>query len=233
MTSKARLTGMTRSRSARPLLRLAATAIVAVSVIPLSGCLYAQIPASDPGVAEPTPTASDAPIDEPEGELPAELTFAAGQELPATAYIEWGDGFMTADGWVSVSPDDGNGGWTYGTADGTCTARFWQGLAPDVPVVPGDDSASSDAILGALLQSTTAEITALATTGEFSYQVGGAGGVENRQLTGEDGERTWIIAARSFTATGVGLYVIVDCTGGDANSILAEVVERNAVVVTP
>lgn len=224
---------MTRPRSPRPLFRLAATAIVAVAVIPLSGCLYAQIPADQPAAQEPTPTASDAPIDEPDGALPAELTFAAGQDLPATAYIEWGDGFMTADGWESVSPDDGNGGWTYGTTDGTCTAQFWQGVTPDVPVVPGDDSASSDAILGALLQSSTEDITALATTGEFSYQIGGAGGVENRQVTGEDGDRTWIIAARSFTATGVGLYVIVDCTGGDANGILAEVVERNAVVVTP
>lgn len=214
---------MTRSRSAAPLFRLAATAIVAVSVIPLSGCLYAQIPADSDAPPTPTPT----------GDLPAELTFAAGQELPATAYIEWGDGFMTADGWETVTPDDGNGGWTYGTTDGSCTAQFWQGLTPDVPVVPGDDSASSDAILGVLLQSTTEEVTALATTGEFSYQVGGSGGVENRQVTGEDGDRSWIIATRAFTATGVGLYVIVDCTGGDANGILAEVVERNAVVVTP
>ncbi|WEK61221.1 MAG: hypothetical protein P0Y60_00235 [Candidatus Microbacterium colombiense] len=224
---------MTRPRSARPLLRLAATALVAVAVIPLSGCLYAQIPADPPAAEEPTPTESDAPIDEPDGTLPTELTFAAGAELPGTAYIEWGDGFMTADGWETVSPDDGNGGWIYGTVDGTCTAQFWQGLTSDVPVVAGDDSASSDAILAALLDSTTAEVTPLATTGEFSYQVGGTGGVENRQVSGAEADRTWIIATRAFTATGVGLYVIIDCTNGDADAVLAEVVENNAVVVTP
>lgn len=224
---------MTRLRSHRPLFRFAATAAIAVAAISLSGCLYAQIPADVPAVEGPTPTASDAPVDEPSGDLPADLSFDAGQELPTTVYIEWGDGFMTADGWKTISPDDGNGGWTYGTTDGTCTAQFWQGLTPDVPVVAGDDSTSSDAILGALLQSTTDEVAALATTGAFSYQVGGAGGVENRQVTGGDGDRTWIIATRAFTAIGVGLYVIVDCTGGDANAIMAEVVDRNAVVVTP
>lgn len=224
---------MTAIRSARPLLRLAATALVALAVIPLSGCLAAQIPTEQPASADPTVAPSDAPAEEPAGELPSALSFDEGQELPPTAYIEWGDALIADDGWVTASPDDGNGGWSYATADGACTAQFWQGLTSDVEVVAGDDSASSDAVLAVLLQATAAEVTPVATTGQFSYQVGGSGGVETRQVVGAEGTRTWVIAARAFSATGVGLSVIVDCTSGDASAVLAEVAEKNAVVVTP
>jgi hypothetical protein len=217
----------------RPLLRLVTIAAVAAATLSLSGCLYAQIPDEAPTTDVVTTDEPDAPTDEPSGDLPLSLGFAEGQELPATAYIEWGDGLMTDDGWVTESPDDGNGGWSYATADGSCTAQFWQGLTSDVAVVAGDDSASSDAILAVLLQSNAAEITPLATTGEFSYQVGGTGGVEHRQVVGAEGERTWVMAARAFTAVGVGLYVIVDCTTGDAGAIMAEVADKNAIVVTP
>jgi hypothetical protein len=217
----------------RPLLRLVTIAAVAAATLSLSGCLYAQIPDEAPTIDVVTTDEPDAPTDEPSGDLPLSLGFAEGQELPATAYIEWGDGLMTDDGWVTESPDDGNGGWSYATADGSCTAQFWQGLTSDVAVVAGDDSASSDAILAVLLQSNAAEITPLATTGEFSYQVGGTGGVEHRQVVGAEGERTWVMAARAFTAVGVGLYVIVDCTTGDAGAIMAEVADKNAIVVTP
>ncbi|PRA79768.1 hypothetical protein [Microbacterium sp. MYb66] len=215
----------------RPLLRLTAAAVVAVAVLPLAGCLYSQIPAAGPSESATTePESTDAPVDELAGST---LTFAEGLDLPSTAYIEWGDGLLTDDTWETISPDDGNGGWTYGTVDGTCTAQFWQGLISDVPVVADDDSASSDAILGVLLQTPTAEITPLANTGEFSYLVGGTGGVENRWVAGEDGDRSWIMAARAFTRTGVGLYVIVDCTGADPEATMDAVNEANAIVVTP
>lgn len=232
---------MTRlSHAPRPL-RLAAAAVVALAVLPLSGCLYAQIPANAPSGEgpEPAPSASSStvPSDEPSapptGDLPSSMSFADGAALPATAYIQWGDGLLVDDGWTTVAPDDGNGGWTYGTADGTCTAQFWQGLIPDVPTVPGDDSASSDAMLAVILgESDVAAISTAATTGAFGYQVGGNADVENRRLLGEgEGDRRWIMAARAFTATGVGLYVIVDCTGGDVDATMAEVAEKNAIII--
>ncbi len=230
------LTGMTRTSGGR---LIAAIIVGAVAVLPLSGCLYAQIP-SDPVVVDdpvdPDPT-DDQPTDDSgdpvAGDLPTALSFAEGAELPATAYIEWGDGFFTDDGWTVDQPDDGNGGWSYRTIDGTCLAQFWQGLITDVPVVDGDDSISSDAMLAVILgDATTADITPAATTGGFAYQSGGNTDVENRQITGQDGDRTWIMSARAFTATGVGVYVIVDCTGGDAAAVMAEVVDANAIVVT-
>ncbi|MBT2496322.1 hypothetical protein J7E45_11965 [Microbacterium sp. ISL-59] len=210
-----------------------AAAIVTLAILPLSGCLYAQIPAAAPSSA-PSPgtetDGTDAP-DAPTGGTT--LTFEEGLDLDPDTYIEWGDGFIADEQWEMVSPDDGNGGWTYGTADGTCTVRFWQGHMTDVPVVEGDDSASSDAILGVLLETPTSDITPVATTGEFSYMAGGNGGVEMRQVSAVDGSRSWLMAARAFTRTGVGLYTIVDCTANDAEKIMDAVTEANAIVVTP
>ena len=224
---------MTRTSQVSPPFRLAAAALLAVAVLPLSGCLYAQIPTAQPSESSPS---SDHENTEEPAEEPSSgstLTFAEGLDLSSSSSIEWGDGFLADDAWKTVSADDGNGGWTYGTLDDTCTAQFWQGRIADVPVIAGDDSASSDAILGLLLNTTTADITAVATTDEFSSQFGGNGGVENRQVIGEDGDRTWLMAARAFTQAGVGLYVIVDCTGADAADTMALVNEANAVVVTP
>ncbi|WP_091227850.1 hypothetical protein [Microbacterium sp. 3J1] len=227
---------MTRISPASRLLRLTAVAAVAVVVLPLSGCLYAQIPDAGSTGDGPAPTPSASPSDdtteEPTGDLPPTMTFADGNDLPATAYVQWGDGLIADDGWTTVAPDDGNGGWTYGTADGLCTAEFWQGLIPDVPTVPGDDSASSDAMLAVILgEADASAISAAVTTAAFSYQVGGNTDVESRQLVGDAGARQWMMATRAFTATGVGLYVIVDCTGGDVAAVMAEVVDKNAVVI--
>ncbi|WP_210274207.1 hypothetical protein [Microbacterium sp. Se63.02b] len=134
------------------------------------------------------------------------MTFEEGLDLASDTYIEWGDGFLADERWETVSPDDGNGGWTYGTADGTCTVRFWQGHLTDVPVVDGDDSASSDAILGVLLETPTADITPVATTGEFSYMAGGSGGVEMRQVSAVEGSRSWLMAARVHADRGRPLH---------------------------
>ena len=48
-----------------------------------------------------------------------------------------------------------------------------------------------------------------------------------------DGSRSWLMAARAFTQTGVGLYTIVDCTANDAEKIMDAVTAANAIVVTP
>lgn len=227
---------MTRISQVSPLVRLAAVSVVALAVLPLSGCLYAQIPVNAPDGEgpDPSPTASpsEQPSDEPSGDLPSTMTFADGADIPAAAYIQWGDGLIADDGWKIVQPDDGNGGWAYGTIDDTCTAQFWQGLIPDVPTVAGDDGVSSDAMLAVILgEADAAAITPLSTTGSFSYQFGGNTDVENRQVVGEEADRQWAMAARAFTATGVGLYVIVDCTGGDMQATMAEVIDKNAVVI--
>ncbi|MDQ0643134.1 hypothetical protein [Microbacterium murale] len=212
--------------------RLAAIALVALATVPLSGCVSGSIPTETSATQEPTSTPE--PTSEESGGtddgLPATLSFDDGDLLSDSVSIEWSDSLLIDDGWKVTSADDGNGGWEYGTIDGTCTARFWQGYTTDVQVTPGDDSASSDALLGVLLQTDAATVTPNAVDGAFAYQTSGNTDVANRQIMGQDGDRTWIMAARAFATPGLGFYLIVDCTGGDANAVLSEVIEKNAIV---
>ncbi|MBO9625421.1 MAG: hypothetical protein J7484_03485 [Microbacterium sp.] len=215
--------------------RLAAAIVVGLAVLPLSGCLYAQIP-EHPDIIDfdPSPSAapSDDPVDEPDGDAPSAMSFADGASLSASSYIQWGDGLMFDDNWKSVSPDDGNGHWTDGTVDGTCTAQFWQGFTSDVAVVAGDDSASSDAMIAQILgDATAAEITPLAATVQLGYQVSGNPGLDARQVVGANDGHDWMITTRAFTAAGAGVSVIVDCQGGDIDAVFAEVVEKNPILI--
>jgi hypothetical protein len=212
--------------------RLAAAIIVGLAVLPLSGCLYAQIP-EHPTIVDDDPIPTDDPVDEPTEEPVDGMSFADGATLSPSSYVEWGDGFFADDSWKIVKPDDGNGGWTYGTVDGTCTAQFWQGHIDNI-MTAGDDSVSSDAIMATFLEggATTADITPLASTSGFSYQTAGNTAVENRMVSGSGDGVEWTLAARAFTAVGVGLYVVVDCTGGDVDAVWDEVVSKNAIVIT-
>ncbi|MFK4852602.1 hypothetical protein ACI3KT_13290 [Microbacterium sp. ZW T6_19] len=212
--------------------RLAAAIVVGLAVLPLSGCLYAQIP-EHPTIVDYEPVPTDEPTDEPATGLPTSMSFADGADLPSTAYVEWGDGFFADDGWKVTKADDGNGGWAYGTVDDVCIAQFWQGDISSLPLVPGDDGASSDALLAYVLgNSTAAEVTPLADTVTLGYGAGGDPSLEARQVVGADSGRDWYITARAFTATGYGVYLITDCTGGDVAATFAEVVEKNPVVIT-
>lgn len=224
---------MSRIRSPR----LAVAAVALVALLPLSGCLAAQIPQDVPA---PDPSESSAPSETPDdsddsGSSSDTLTFDEGADLTTTSYIQWGDGFVVSDEWTIASPDDGNGNWSYAKADGTCKASFWQGLTGPGIVVPGDDSASTDAVIATFLGGTPADITPNARTGSLSYQVGGNDGVEARQVTGAESGRTWIMTARAFGEAGAAVYVIVDCAGSldVVEAALDEVTEKNAVIVAP
>ncbi|MFT4156958.1 MAG: hypothetical protein QM630_03395 [Microbacterium sp.] len=219
--------------------RLTGAIFLGLVALPLSGCLYAQIP-EHPTVVDDDPAFTDEPIDEPDGDsdgsvdVEPQMGFADGASLTSTSYVEWGDGLFTDDGWEVVAPDDGNGGWTYGTIDGTCTAQFWQGYIDNI-MIAGDDSVSSDAMMAHFLEGdvTTEEITELATTSAFGYQFSGNDSVENRMVTGSGDGFEWILGARAFTAVGVGVYVIVDCTDGDVDAVWDEVVSKNPIMITP
>lgn len=210
----------------------ATLALVAFAALPLTGCVYNAIPAeSSAPAATATPDSSPIPTTpESDSNLPATLTFADGDLLPESAYIQWSDSLMLDDGWTTTSSDDGNGGWEYGTADGTCTARFWQGLIADEQAIPGDDSASSDEILAMILNADAAEVTPHAVDGNFAYQSRSNLSAEHRQVTGQQDGRTWIVAARALSSVGAGFYLIVNCEGGDANAVFTEVVEKNPLV---
>ncbi|MGM7699064.1 hypothetical protein [Microbacterium sp. A84] len=228
---------MNRTRS----LRVTAIAILALTTLPLSGCLFSSIPSEAPSAEEPISTPSpseEATVEEPAddeseetySDVPATLSFADGALLPDSTYIEWADGLMFDDGWEITTPDTGNGTWGYTTTDGTCTASFWQGTL-DGLTPTGDDSADTDAVIAFFLDAEVADVTAAATNTELSYQVGGAGGLDARSIGGQqdDDARTWSMTARAFGHVGAGVYTLVDCTGGDFDATVAEVIAQNAI----
>ncbi|WP_298040915.1 hypothetical protein [uncultured Microbacterium sp.] len=77
----------------------------------------------------------------------------------------------------------------------------------------------------------TAQVTSAAQNTQLSYLIGGAGGIDARTIGGQDGDRSWTIIARAFTAVNAGLYTIVDCTGGDFEATVAEVVDKSPIMV--
>lgn len=216
---------------------LAAAALVAVSTITLSGCFGFGAPdsaAPSPESSrspEPTSTTGDQPVD---GTTGPTLTFAQGSDLTTGDFVQWSDGFMTDEGWQIDTPDDGNGSWTYRTVDGACTVQFWQGTTAGTPVAEsGDDSLASDELLALVLGSDAATVSPAAGTDAFSYQLSGTGAVENRFVTGDDGEHAWMLSARAFTALDAGLWQLIDCTGGDPGAVRSDVQDKSAVILMP
>jgi hypothetical protein len=222
-------------RSPRP---FAALTLAAVALLSLSGCVLSQpTPADDtPKTASPSPTPSaEAPDDEPTDGSGASLTFDGGNDLAVGDSIQWGDGFLGDEGWDIASADDGNGRWSYQTIDRTCTVTFWQGtVGAELATTPGDDLASTDALLAFVLSKDAAAVADAAQTGEFSYQLGGEGSVDNRQVFGGgEGGRGWILSARVFTSADIGLWRMIDCTGSDPSSVYLDVDDKSPVIVLP
>lgn len=219
---------MTRTRGS--LRRAGLVTTVLLTALPMSACSLAI-----PSDASSTPTPSASSTTAPEtGSTAAPagsgFTFEDGTTLSSSAHIEWADGLFADDGWTLTAPDDGNGNWGYTSADGACTAAFWQGLL-DGLTLTGDDSTNTDALLAYFLNAEVSDVTSAAYDQELSYQVAGSGGLEARAVVGQQDDRTWIITARAFGSAGVGVYTLVDCTGADAQAVVDEVNAQNAVVV--
>lgn len=209
--------------------RLAAAIIVGLAVLPLSGCLYAQIP-EHPTVVDDDPVPTDEPTDETTGDLPTTMSFADGAELPPAAYIQWGDGLIADSAWQLSSPDDGNGNWSYSTVDGTCTAAFWQGTLDGLDTVPGDDAATTDDVLEFFLGS---DLDGYTQPASLSYQSHGNRDVDAHIVSWSDEGHDRAVISRAFGVPGVGLYISLDCTGGDITSVMDELVDKNAVIIMP
>lgn len=229
---------MTRHTRVSPLLRLVAVGGIAALALPLSGCLYAQIPATSPTTLAPlsteTPPSDDADAGEPAdgGALPITLSFDEGQELPASASVQWGDGLIAHEGWDTHEPDTGGGTWSYVSTDGACVATFWQAFftASDAG---DDDEAASDELLSRVTGADLADVAAEADIVKLGYQSGSSLNTDAKRLVAEDASGSVSVTTRVFTKTGVGLYLIVECTGSDGASVTDEVIALNPIIVTP
>ncbi|SJN45521.1 hypothetical protein FM104_14095 [Microbacterium esteraromaticum] len=218
-------------------LRAVAGAAAIAITLPLSGCISASIPDQPVKTPEPGPTqtteeadATEAPITPPDSSvLPPELSFADGAALAPGTIAQWGDGLMMDDNWGISKADDGNGGWEYKTADGTCTATFWQGAVFDMTAT--EDKEASDFVLGAILGIEPSVLGDKADTGAFTYMTRGNTDVEQRFAVGSEPNRSWVVAARGFAQLESAVYVIVDCASDQAGNIAGEVFEKSPVVI--
>ncbi|WP_161580494.1 DUF4190 domain-containing protein [Subtercola vilae] len=189
---------------------------------------------SDPFSA-PTaaPTASSGPGGS--GFNGGDLTFEAGQSLPATTIPQFADGFITSTGWSVSSPDDGQGNWSYTSSDKQCTVKFHQGLlGSKVTTVPGDDQATTDAYLIYVDNATASDVDQYAETDYVGLGSADASySVDTRTLTGTDSNGShWITAARAFASTGTGMYLDLTCQPAtDLTSIYYDVLAKAAIVV--
>lgn len=209
--------------------RLAAAIVLALAALPLSGCLYAQIPEHPTIIDDPISTDEpiEDPTDGPSTGLPATMSFTDGASLPATAYIQWGDGLFADDGWQLSSPDDGNGNWAYTSTDGLCTAAFWQGRLEGLETVTDDDRTTTEDVLeyflGTGLQFQTASL---------SYQTGGTRVLDALIASWTESGHERAVISRGFGVPGVGIYLSLDCTGGDIIMVMSELIDANSVIIT-
>jgi hypothetical protein len=220
------------SRHARRIRRASLAAAVAALAGTLSGCLLPPLPGAEPQPSASKPAARPEP--EPsititdKGKIGA-MSFADGDALAASAIPQWSDGLLADDGWTLTTPDTGAGRWGYTTADGTCTASFWQGRILDMAAE--DDLTASDFILATLLKVDVAALEGRIDDGTIGYMFPDNPVAEYRYLQGSEPGRSWVIVARGFAQTKSALYFDVDCASDRAAEVSREVVSKTAIAV--
>ena len=207
--------------------RFAALGALAIITLPLSGCLYAQIP--------PTGTIIDydpLPTESPETEGSAgTFSFADGQTLAPETYIIWAETLTETEGWEYVELTS-DGAWTYRSSDDTCTVSFWHGPLDERGRTGGDDFTATNTLLAGVLGGDQAEVASGATNGTFTNQTASEPPIQTRETTGTlDGGGSFATAARAFTVPNAGLTVYVECTVGEAGPVLDEITAENPVLL--
>lgn len=214
--------------------RLTVSALLVALALPLSGCIAMSIPDqpaahTEPPVAteetsEPTPQQTVAP------EAHSTMTFEDGANLGADSFVQWGDGLMFDDGWAVSSPDNGQGQWAYGSADGACNASFYQGIETSLIGSENDYEATVSALV-MLLESDRATVEEHMSEGTFSFQAPGAREAAHLSVDGEDEYGPWNLAVRAFAQTGAVLYVNMACADGSIDERTDEVYNKNLVSI--
>ncbi len=220
--------------STAPRSALRALAIVAAVAAPLalSGCFPIDVTNAQRIDGGGT-SAGDDPIVETDPADFDELSFEDGALLTSASTAEWADGLMFDDGWTLTSPDDGNGNWGYTSADGACTAAYWQGFIGDVDTSSGDDRIATDEMLAVVFGATAAEVGEVAVDGGFALGVPGNDDVDTRYVVGDDGTVQWVVAGRALAQPGLGFTLTIDCTGQDPEAVLDALNELSAIAVVP
>ena len=151
--------------------------------------------------------------------IPLDLTFDAGDALePESIFAEWVDPFATDAEFSILSPDDGNGRWSYTDVTNGCTVAFYQGSLTDLSISGGDRTSTIDA-LAAISRANDPELTSELVEEygvEFSLSQAQEDGIVSLWGLGaelSDGS-SWVNSARFFTAHGQVYFVSIYCPPG-------------------
>lgn len=222
--------------------RLSAAALVAFLVL-LPGCAVL------PSLGEITPVATDDSADPSEDAdsteqadpdlPPSELTFEAGADLdPARWSVQWGDSFVTDEGFSVLSPDDGNGSWSYLDGANQCEVLFYQGGMADLDMSQDDRTLTDDFLATVLAGTVTGSTRADVDEHAFDHDLKGLGveSVTFRAIWGSGAEGgTWLHAGRMLALHEAALYVGIQCPAGyEADEEFAKLTDSHlSVVVGP
>ncbi|SMQ71436.1 protein of unknown function [Agreia sp. VKM Ac-1783] len=163
-----------------------------------------------------------------------DLTFEGGNDLTAGTVAQFSDPFIIDSDWTVVSPDDGQGNWSYLDPSGLCTVSFHQGsMGGEVAVTTGDDRATTQDFLAVVLKTDASTIAGKASDSTISYNFEDLGTVDTLLMQGTDDDGSnWKLAGRAFGELDSGLYVDVTCkAGGDLDSVYDTVTTKAAITV--
>lgn len=209
-----------------------AAAVGALMLALLSGCT--AVVGGAPTDSAGTPSAESTSGDE---DL-LDFSFAGGAELAGrVGVVEWAVPLAREDRFAVLSPDNGNGSWSFTDTANQCRLTFFQGALSDVPAGV-DDRESTDAVLltvfGANDPNVTAEIIAQYTEDATVPLWGISGSVEVRVFGGSAADgASQADVARRFSALGTDLYLSVSCPGGgpDAFGELQELIDGQLIAI--
>jgi hypothetical protein len=216
--------------------RLAAAAGIACAFsMVLVGCSAPSSGGAAPPSAESTPTGSPTPTEDAE-------TVDFGFDAPAAssaqiASVEWAVPLARVERFEVLSPDDGEGHWSFTDTSNECRLDFFQGSIADVPNA-ADDRATSDAIILRIFKAEDANLTPevveqYAEDAEVSlWEQSGRVGMRAFGGQAADGASRADIVRR-FGALDFDVYLSVTCPPGDQDAFaeLEELVAKALIAV--
>jgi len=214
--------------------------VVAVSAGLLALLCAGCIPVAGGAGESSGPTGASSPSAEatPDDDELLDFSFAGGADLAGKVrLVEWAVPLAREDRFAVLSPDNGNGSWSFTDTANQCRLTFFQGALSDVPT-GADDRTSTDAVLltvfGANDPNVTAEVIAQYTEDASVPLWGVDGSVDVRVFGGSAADgASQADVARRFAALGTDLYLSVSCPGGgqDAFAELQELIAGQLIAI--
>lgn len=224
-------------------LRIALAAMMTVAVsLGCASCVAAtgSQPSSEPSGSESPASDTESPTAEPEPATAlVTLDFEGGSRLDPAASVGWRISFGSDADWApdSEAPEDEV---QFVHANGSCTARYIQEV---IETSATDDAAASDEFLAELTGDTVESNAPYVADGHFALtgpEEDPGATVATRTILLGDGDSTWLIAVRVFTALDPSIHGMsnaytleLNCVSGiDPESVVESLDEVAAITVS-